>query len=124
MAGPSVTSKTVLSKPALIRLRSIVVASARLNSYSVTPRALLAPGASSVCPTSTMTRKAARLQVAAADFRGGAPAGSARAKSGALCPSSAARKTYRTALKHDGEFTKRAFLVYDLDHTRLDRSSD
>ena len=60
LAGPAVISSTVLPNPASISLRSISFASRRLNSYSGTPRALIAPGTWAVWPTSTRTRNDAR----------------------------------------------------------------
>src|SRR5437899_345553 len=60
---PWVTSSVVFSKPASVNLCSISFARRRLKSYSYFPRALFAPGTSAVWPTSTATRKLARLQV-------------------------------------------------------------
>src|SRR5262249_48222589 len=60
--GPSVTSSTVLAKPASTSCRSTTLARFRLKSNSRNPRALLAPGTSAVWPTSRTRRNAARLQ--------------------------------------------------------------
>src|ERR1700686_2995955 len=60
---PEVTSNIALSKPPLINFCSITLASRRLKSNSRWPRALVAPNALGVCPTSKMTRKADRSQV-------------------------------------------------------------
>src|SRR5262249_47964871 len=85
--GPSVTSKTVLPKPAASNFCLTSVASRRLKSYSQKPRALGAPGDSAVCPTSTTTRKAAWSQAKRGDFFAGPPAPSAQAHCHAPGPS-------------------------------------
>src|SRR5262245_14660534 len=59
LAGPPVISKMALAKPCSTSFSSISFARRRLNSYSGTPRALNAPGASAVCPTSTTIRNVA-----------------------------------------------------------------
>src|ERR1700685_4392899 len=64
----AVMSNTVLSKPASTSALSISWASCRLNAYSGMPRALNAPGTSTVWPTSTTTRNAERWQLGAAGF--------------------------------------------------------
>src|SRR5215470_8217640 len=79
LAGPSVTSKTVLAKPAASNFCLISVASRRLKSYSQKPRALGAPGDSAVCPTSTTTPKAGWSQAERGGFFAGPPAPSAHA---------------------------------------------
>src|SRR5262249_36857126 len=79
LAGPSVTSKTVLPRPAASNCCWTSAASGRLKSYSQKPRALGAPGDSAVCPTSTTTRKAAWSQAERGDFFAGPPAPSAHA---------------------------------------------
>src|SRR5215471_2414437 len=93
LAGPSVTSKTVLAKPAASNFCLTSVASRRLKSYSQKPRALGAPGDSAVCPTSTTTRKAAWSQAERGNFFAGPPGPSAHAQCHAPCPSSNARAT-------------------------------
>src|SRR5260370_41144603 len=52
LALPSVTSRLASTKPSDLNLSSIRFASRRLKSNSGTLRALIAPGASAVCPTS------------------------------------------------------------------------
>src|ERR1700693_196305 len=68
LPGPPVIINTVLAKPASTKVRSICFASRRLKSYSLTPRALIAPGESAVWPTSSTTRKFAGAQLAPVDF--------------------------------------------------------
>ena len=54
--APPVIRTSVLRKPAPLSSLSIALAGLRLNSYSGTPRALIAPGISAVWPTSTRMR--------------------------------------------------------------------
>ena len=56
----AVTRTRVLRKPAAPNSLSMALASFRLNSYSGTPRALIAPGISAVWPTSTRIRNLLR----------------------------------------------------------------
>src|SRR6516164_3597474 len=59
----AVISSTDCSKPASTKACLISRASWRLKAYSGTPRALIAPGTSTVWPTSTTTRNEARAQL-------------------------------------------------------------
>src|SRR5262245_17197621 len=74
-ALPVVTSLWVRAKPAATSRSLIRPASFMLNSNSVAPRALVAPGTSAVWPTSSRTRNWPRLQRSA----GAAAAGAATA---------------------------------------------
>jgi hypothetical protein len=67
-ASPSVTSTLVSTKPSDFNLSSIRFASRRLNSNSGTLRALIAPGASAVWPTSRMMRNFEGWHFAASGF--------------------------------------------------------
>src|SRR5262249_44883785 len=71
--------------------------------------ALLAPGTSSVWPTSTTTRKAARSQVGASGFFAGAAAGSAPAK-GAMPKNSTETKSQVLLVRQEDPMNPTSFV--------------
>src|SRR5262245_44462886 len=66
LGAVAVISSMVCSKPASTKACLISRASWRLKAYSGIPRALIAPGTSTVWPTSTTTRNEARAQLSEA----------------------------------------------------------